>query len=154
MSTGGVYNHISLYTPPVVHASAYIHHHRPFASHTTDGPETSWGMSVWDRALMETIVEPKRSSLPRDIGPLLCDMQRGCVYSHIPSCTSPVTYTGPYIHHWHSFIAQISDENGNSRSMLAFSRSVMEAIVQPKRASIPGAMCPPKTLWKLDRLCT
>ena len=76
-------------------------------------------------------------------------MYTGGVYRHKTLCTSPVTCTSPYIHHRRSLFAQISDGKGNSRSMLALARAVMEAIVEPKRASIPGVMCPSKTLWNI-----
>ena len=76
MSTGGVYRHISLYARPVVYTSAYIHHRRSFAGHTSGDPDNSWSMSAWARAIMEAIVEPKWSSPPRVMGPskILCDM--------------------------------------------------------------------------------
>ena len=59
-----------------IYTSAYIHHRRSFAVHTSGGPENSWSMSAWARAIMEAIVEPKRSSLPGDMGPSkkMCDM--------------------------------------------------------------------------------
>ena len=65
-----------LYTPPVVYISAYVHHRRSFAAHTSGGPVNSWSMSAWAGAILDAIVEPKRSSIPRVMGlsKLLCDI--------------------------------------------------------------------------------
>ena len=59
-----------------MYTSAYIHQRRSFAAHTSGGLENSWSMSAWARAIMEAIVEPKRSSLPGVMGPskIMCDM--------------------------------------------------------------------------------
>ena len=59
-----------------MYTSACIHHRHSFAAHTSGGPENSWSMSQWARAIVEAIVEPKRSSLPRVMGPskILCDI--------------------------------------------------------------------------------
>ena len=46
----------------------YIDPRRSFAAHTSGGPENSWSMSTWATAIMEAIVEPKRSSIPRVTG--------------------------------------------------------------------------------------
>ena len=144
------------YTSPVMYTSAYIHHRRSFAAHTSGGPENSWSMSaLWPRAIMAAIVEPKRSSLPRVLGPskILCDMYTCDVYSHNSLCTSSVTYISPYIHHRASSVAQISDGKGNSRSMLALARGVMEPIVEPKRSSLRRVMGPSKMLYLVRYIC-
>ena len=76
MWTGGVHGHVPLYTPPMVYTIAYIHYRRSFTAHTSGGPEISWGVSAWARGIMSTLVEPKRSSIPRVMGPsrMLSDM--------------------------------------------------------------------------------
>ena len=145
-----------LCTSPATYTSAYIHHRRSFAAHTSGGPENSWSMSaLWPRAIMAAIVEPKRSSLPRVMGPskILCDMYTCDVYSHNSLCTSSVTYISPYIHHRASSVAQISDGKGNSRSMLALARGVMEPIVEPKRSSLRRVMGPSKMLYLVRYIC-
>ena len=73
------------YTAPVVYTSAYIQHRRPFAAHASGGLENIWSMSAWARAIMEAVVEPKRSSLPRVVAPseILGDMQTGDLCCHI-----------------------------------------------------------------------
>ena len=59
-----------VYTPPVVYTNVYVHHRRSFAAHTSGGPENSWSMPAWaiNWAIMEAVVEPKRSSILRGMG--------------------------------------------------------------------------------------
>ena len=60
-TTGGV---------SVVYTNVYVHHRRSFAAHTSGGPENSWSMPAWaiNWAIMEAVVEPKRSSILRGMG--------------------------------------------------------------------------------------
>ena len=140
-----------LYTPPVVYISAYVHHRRSFAAQTSGGPENSWSMSIWAGAIMEAIVEPKRSSIPRVMAPLkCCAICRPVVYiatyPYTPEYTPPVVYASAYIHHRRSFVAYTSGDPENSSSISAWAGAIMRTVAEPKRSSLPRVVGPSNVL--------
>lgn len=96
---------------------------------------------------MATVVEPEKPSIPGVVGPfeIIWNSSTGDAYRHVSICITSDVYNA-CIHHRRGFVAQISDEEGDSRSMLALTKAVMAPIVVPKRASPPGVVGPSKIL--------
>ena len=71
-----------------------------FTTNTSGGPENSWSMSTWTRAIMEAMVEPKRPSIPgvSDPSEISCDVRPvvsidTCPYIHHRWCIQALVHT-------------------------------------------------------------
>ena len=88
---------------------------------------------------MEAIVEPERASSPGDT----CAAPLRAMYA-----AQSRWYISAYLHHRFLFSVCTSYGKSMSRRVLAWARVIVEAIVEPKRASTPG-----DTYASLDAFC-